>query len=167
MKDNWVKVGYIANTHGIAGQMKVQSLSDVPDRLLTLKSAYIGKEKTPVRIQSAKEHKGMTLLQFEGIDNINDCLQWKGDYLYVEESERGELPEGSWFIHDLIGLVAVDEKTGERIGEVSDYLETFANGVLVIQKEEGNEALVPFVDAFVGEVDLSLRTVQVTLIEGM
>lgn len=144
----------------------MESLSSIPDRLLTLKSAYVAEEKQPVQIASAKEHKGMTLIRLSGYDDINRVLQWKGDYLYVREDEVGELPEGSWYRHELIGLRCVTYD-GEMIGEITEVIEAPANDVLVIRKVNGESTMVPFVEAYVGEIDLQARTVVLSLIEGM
>lgn len=165
MKDTWIKVGFIANTHGVRGELKVQSLSDVPDRLLELQEAYVGEEKQKVRLQDAKPHKGMTLLKFSGFDDINRVLQWKGDYLYVKEEDAQALPENSWYHFQLIGLTAIDRDTGAAIGTVTDVLETYANDVLQIRREDGTELLIPFVEAFVGDVDLGNQTVAVQVME--
>lgn len=167
MKDEWIKVGFIANTHGIRGEVKVQALSGMPERLLALKEAWIGKEKQPVSVQTAKEHKGMVLLSFQGIDDINQVLPWKGDYLYLPEENLEALPEEGWYHFQLIGLRAADIENGRTIGTVDDVLETFANDVLEIRTEDQKTILVPFVEAFIGEVDLEAKTILIRLIEGM
>ncbi len=167
MKDDWVKIGFIANTHGIHGDLKVESLSDVPQRLLLLEEVYIGEEKQKVRIRSAREHKGMTLLSLEGYENINRVLPWKGEYLYVRESETETLPEGSWYHFQLIGLRAIDGDSGEIFGEVTDVLETYANAVLEIRKKTGDSVLIPFVDAFVGTVNIKEGTLALRQIEAI
>lgn len=165
MKDPWIKVGYIANTHGVQGHLRVESLSDIPDRLLKLENAYAGENRIPVRIVSPKIHKGMTLLRFEGFNTINEVLPFKGAYLYVREEEKGQLPEGSWYHHDLIGLKAYDEH-GAEIGHIANVIEAPAHDVLILAKPD-SESLIPFVDAFVRSVDLEKGRIVLHLIEGM
>ncbi|MDI9501714.1 MAG: ribosome maturation factor RimM [Peptoniphilaceae bacterium] len=164
MKDKWVKIGYIANTHGIRGEVKAEAVSAIPDRLLHLKHAYAGEEKQPVEIVSAKEHKGMTLLRFAGFDTINQVLPFKGRYLYVPETETAVLPEDSWYHYQLKGLTAIDPETREAFGTVSDIRETYANDVLAIDTEKG-ELLIPFVHALVGRVDPEAGTIEVRRLE--
>lgn len=167
MKDTWIKIGYVANTHGIRGDVKVESLSDVEGRLLRLEEVYAGDDKQKLRIVSAKDHKGMTLLRFSDHEDINRALPFKGSYLYVREEDAEPLPADSWYHFQLIGLRAVHRKTGETLGTVTDVLETYANEVLQIEKEDGAVFLVPFVHAFVGEVSPENATIEIDPIEGM
>lgn len=163
--NNWVKIAYVENTHGVRGEIRVRSLSTVENRLETVKKIYMGEEKTPYSIDKARKHKGNTLWQLEGLDNLNDVEKFKGQYVYVPEEDVAELPENAWYYFDLIGLKAIDRESKETVGVVEAIEETFANEVLVIKKEDGSIFMIPFVDAFVGEVNLQEKTIEVLEIE--
>lgn len=163
--NDWIKIAFVENTHGVRGEIRVRSLSAIENRLETVEKVYMGEEKTPMTIKQARPHKGNVLWTFEGIDNINAVEKYKGQYAYVPESETGELPEGSWYYYQLEGLTAINPESRETIGTVKSVEETLANDVLVIERPDGSTFMIPFVDAFVGDIDLENNTIEVTEIE--
>ena len=86
-----VEVGQIVNTHGIKGEVKVKSNSDFtdtrfqPGEVLTVNHQNHEEQLT---VLSYRVHKGFHMLKFEGINNINDVEQYKGDYLYQERDHE-------------------------------------------------------------------------------
>lgn len=86
-----VEVGQIVNTHGIKGEIKVKSNSDFtdvrfqPGQVLTVVHNNNDLEYT---VKSHRVHKGLHMLTFEGINNINDIEHLKGSSIYQERSWR-------------------------------------------------------------------------------
>ena len=80
-----VEVGQIVNTHGIKGEVKVKSNSDFTDTRFQPGEVLIVNHhhnEIEMTITSYRIHKGFHMLKFEGINNINDVEQYKGDYLF-------------------------------------------------------------------------------------
>lgn len=161
MKDPWIKVGFIANLHGLRGEAKVESLSDVPDRWQPGTRLYLGDVKTPVTIAEARPWKHMWIVRFSEWDAAEQLEPYKGAYAYVREADRPELTDDVWYMDDLIGLRAVDSRTGTAFGKVAAVLETLANDVLAIQMDDGKEELVPFVKERTGAVNLVDGTIEI------
>ena len=104
-----VEVGQIVNTHGIKGEVKVKSNSDFtdtrfqPGEVLTVNHQNHEEQLT---VLSYRVHKGFHMLKFEGINNINDVEQYKGDYLYQErDHEDIELAENEYYYSDIIEVL--------------------------------------------------------------
>jgi 16S rRNA processing protein RimM len=121
----------------------------------------------PIKINSHRKHKGLDLITFNDIDNINDVISYLHAEVFADaELDPGLLAEDEYHYQDLIGLEAISEN-GESIGTVRDLLEVPQGWILVLKKEDGKEALVPFVSEFVKKIDLEDRKIILTPIEGL
>ncbi|MCL2085230.1 MAG: ribosome maturation factor RimM, partial [Oscillospiraceae bacterium] len=78
-----------------------------------------------------------------------------------------ELPEGRYYVRDLIGLAVVDDAAGRPVGTVEDVLQRPAHDVYAVRDTEGRERLIPAVDEFIKSIDMDARVMRVTLIEGL
>lgn len=167
--EDLLRVGVIANTHGIRGEVKVFPTTDDKERFKDLKKVILdtGKEKLKFEVQSVRFFKNMVILKFKGIDNINDIEKYKGKDLLVTREDAVPLEEGEYFIADLIDLDVYDEN-GNKIGILYDVMQTGANDVYVVRDEEtGKEILLPAIDECVLDIDLEEGRVLVHLMEGL
>jgi 16S rRNA processing protein RimM len=154
-----VLVGRVVKPHGRRGEVAVFAFTDRPDRFPTLRRAFVpgpGGEPREVRVEGVFPHKGRYVLKLEGVDSIDAAETLRGLELRIPEADLEELPEGSYYHHQLTGLAVVDER-GEPMGTVEEVVETAADArILVVRGREG-ETLLPFADAFVRSVDLEGR----------
>jgi len=162
MRDRFLEAGKIVNTHGIRGEVKIQPWADSPDFVAGLKCLYI--DGAPVKVLSAKVHKGCVIAALDGVDDIDGAIRLKNKVVFVDRSQA-QLDEGRHFIADLIGLRALDADTGEELGTVADVLSLPANDVYVIRGE--SERLVPAAPDFVVEINVGHGYIKLRLIEGM
>jgi 16S rRNA processing protein RimM len=154
-----VLIGRVVKPQGRHGEVAVAPLSDRPDRFPRLAHAFLPAgdgQAREVRIERVWPHKGRFVLKLAGVDSIDAAEALRGLELRIAEEELGELPQGSYYHHQLAGLRVEDAK-GAPLGVVADVLETGAEArVLVVRGEQG-ETLVPFAAAFVKDVDLERR----------
>jgi 16S rRNA processing protein RimM len=163
LKNTYLEAGKIVNTHGIAGELKVVPWSDSPDFLLDFDRVFIDGE--PIAIRSARVHKQTVLLTLEGINSINDAMRLKEKILFIHRDDV-TLPEGKNFLADLYGLEVRDADTGNVIGTIADILTPPAHEVYVV-RGGAREYMIPAVDAFIIETNVTEGYVSVRLIEGM
>lgn len=163
---DYTVVGMITNTHGIKGDLKIYPLTDDINRFFYLSKAYLGDEKELYYIESVKIHKGMVIIKFKSLDDINKSEKYKGKYLYVDDYDKVELPEDRYFISDLINCT-VFNLSNDYIGKVTDVITGNANDVYVITNEEGKDYLIPAVKKFVVEVNIKDKSIIIDPIEGM
>jgi 16S rRNA processing protein RimM len=154
-----VLVGRVVKPQGRRGEVAVLAFTDRPDRFPTLRRAFVpgpGGEPRAVRVEGVFPHKGRYVLKLEGVDSIDAAEKLRGLELRIPEADLEELPEGSYYHHQLTGLAVVDERR-EPMGTVEEIVETAADArILVVRGHEG-ETLLPFADAFVRSVDLEGR----------
>ncbi|CAK8054193.1 ribosome maturation factor RimM [Eupransor demetentiae] len=168
-KETLYKVGQIVNTHGIRGEVKVAAITDfaaerfAPGAQLQIKTETGYQEEV---VASSRQHKGMWLVKFEGLDNINDVEHFKGDDLYVDGQERSDLADGEYYYDEIIGCEVLDENQ-QVLGEITSVMPTGANDVWVMRQPNGKEGLIPVIDDVVKNVDVANKKITIEVLEGL
>lgn len=159
-----IKIGKIVNTVGLKGEVKVYNYSDSIEIYETIESIYVEDRLTV--IENVRAQKNMVILKLEGADNRNAAEALRGKALYITEDDLPELPEGQYYVRDLIGM-SVTEEDGNLLGHVTDVLQNTAQDIFEVESENGKKLLIPKVDQFVLDIDAEKREITVRLIEGM
>lgn len=162
------RVGVIAGTHGLRGEVKVFPTTDEPARFLDLEKVILdtGREERTLKIRSVKFFKKFVILGFEGMDRIEDVERLKGAELLIGREDAIPLEEGEYFIPDLIGLRVVTDD-GRDLGVIKDVIETGANNVYDVQDGEGRRILIPAIPQCILEVRLEEGDMKVHLLKGL
>jgi 16S rRNA processing protein RimM len=163
----YIAVGKIIKVHGVQGHVKAIPYSGFPDRFTHLKTVYIDTEEGMCGfiLEDVQLQNEVSLLKLRGIESRETAAALVKKDLWVPEEQQIELPEGEYFIHDLIGLAVFDTE-GEYIGNLEEILLNAGNNVYVV-RENQREVLIPAVPEFVKEINLQQKKVIVQLIEGM
>ncbi len=159
------RIGKVINTHGIAGELKIDFNTDFPEQRFAKNSELlIGQEK--LVIQSSRPFKQFWLVKLLDHENINLVEKYKGEDIFVDKQKEPKLSNGEYLVSQIIGLEVIDEK-GNVIGKVTDSFHTGANDVWTIKKNNDKEILIPYIDQVVKKVDLKKSTVTIELLEGL
>lgn len=148
-------VGRIGRAHGIRGEVTVEVRTDDPGARFADGSVLLTDPAAtgPLTVSSTRNHSGRMLVRFEGVRGRDAAEALRGTVLLVDSADVVSPGDPDEFHdHELIGL-AVHTIGGERVGEVTDVLH-HAQDVLVVERPDGEETLVPFVAALVPEVDV-------------
>ncbi len=160
-------VGTIGGPFGVRGQVKLNTVATHPEHLSRVKTVFIGEDLTPVKLQRAQPHKhNLMILTLGGFGDRNAVEALRDAEVFIRETDAAPLEEGEYFLHDLPGM-AVETTTGEALGTVKEVLETGANEVLVVERPEGGELLVPMIHDVVKTLDLAGKRIVVELIPGL
>lgn len=168
MEDSMLRVGIFANTHGIAGEIKVYPTTDDAQRFKKLKKVYLdtGKDMLEWEIANVKFFKNMVILKFKGINNINDIEKYKGKDLYITREQAVPLEEGEYFLCDIIGARVVTEDETE-LGTIKEVLQTGANDVYIIESQNKKEILLPVIKECILDIDFEHKIVKAHLMPGL
>jgi len=172
MSGNLFNVGVIVNTHGIRGDLKILSKTDfAQERFAKGNELFMINEQTgeqlKVVVESAREQKGMYYIHLKGYNNINEVEKFKGWVLKISEEQQGQLDEGEYFYHQIIGC-EVETDEGAHLGKITEILSPGANDVWVVKPEgKGKEILLPVIDPVILNVDVQQKKVLVHIIEGL
>ncbi len=155
----------ITSVHGIKGEVNAEAWCDSPSDLRRLKTLYSrGGEKKYTLERARAKSDTMAILKFAGIDSPEEAIKLRGMVLCADRDDL-KLPEGSYFIQDLIGLECFSE-TGEPLGKITDVLETGANDVYEIDKG-GKKFYVPAVPSVILKTDIQNGRMDILKMEGL
>ena len=160
-----LEVGKIVNTHGLRGEVKVVPWTDYPEVFEDIKNVSL-KSGDIFKINGVKYQKNNIILKLNGVDKIEDAEKLKNNILYAKKEELGELPESVYYVADLIGLIVKTDE-GEVLGAISDVINTGANDIYEVKREDKKPLLIPVIDDVVLDVSLEKREVLVHLMEGL
>ncbi len=162
------QVGVISNTHGIRGEVKVFPTTDDVKRFRKLKTVLLqaDTQNREMKIESVRFFKQFVILKFQGIDDMDAALLLKGKSLLVARKDAVRLSRDEYFIADLIGLEVFDE-SGERLGVITDVLQTGANDVYAVGMTDGRELLLPAIKECILKIDMEKHLVRVHVMDGL
>jgi len=162
-----IAVGKFVKTRGLKGVLKAVAYSGVPERFLGLKTLYVHSDvgREGYVVQNVEIGSSLAFLKLKGIEDRESAKKLVNREILLPENQKIDLPEDTYFIHDLIGLQVFD--TQQRfLGEIKNVLTNSGNDVAVIATER-KEWLLPLVAEFVREIDLSAGRMMVRLIDGL
>ena len=168
MIKNYLELGQIVGTHGVKGELRVNPWCDSPAFAKGFKALYLDKNgNKSVRVASCRPHGNLILLTLEGIDSMEKAQALKNTVLYIKRSDA-RLPEGTWFIDELIGCEARDADDRDILyGILTDVSQTGANDVWHIGDKQGREYLIPAIKEVVIQADMENNTVYIRPLKGI
>jgi 16S rRNA processing protein RimM len=170
-----VEVGRVSGAFGIKGWIKVQPFSGDPQALFSSKRWFLVAPEAPpapkqrpgpgfpllLRVVQAREHGDQIVAAIQELADRDVAEALRGARVFVPRSSFPTASAGEFYWVDLIGLT-VANREGTELGSVSGLIETGPHCVLRIQPAgDGEERLIPFVDAYVDAVDLNIRRITV------
>jgi len=161
-------VGKIVACFGIDGYLKIQPMTHTIDRLGLLKTALIGlsaDSAVQYDIDEVLEKNRGTMLKVRGINSRTAAETLVGAFLFVSEKDLSAPPEGSYFVHDIIGAT-VRTQQGETIGTITDVYKAPGQDIWVIRRGE-KEYLLPVVKEFIEAVDIAAKQVTIRPMKGL
>jgi 16S rRNA processing protein RimM len=169
---NWEEmavVGRIARSHGIRGRVVVNLETDFPHQRFQTDAKLFARDAAGtvkmLTVTSARFQQGRPVLGLSGVEDMNGAAALAGVELRVPREWLAELPEGTFYRHDLVGC-AVETTAGQTIGLVSDVEGPFGSSRLVVTTA-GGDVLVPLVAAICTTVDPVHKRIVVAPPEGL
>ena len=151
----YITVGQIINTHGLKGEIKIYPLTDDIKRFRKLKNVYIDHKET--KITWCKLQSDKIILKLEGIDTIEAAQKLKEKYIEIKREDAVKLPEGRYFITDIMECTVFDE-TGKELGKVTNVIQTGSNDVYSV-KGKDVDILIPALKSIVTKIDIENQTI--------
>ena len=162
MQDKF-EVGKIVNTFGIKGEVKVNLYTEDINNFKNNSKVYVNDKE--MQVENSRLQKNMLILKLKGIDNMNDAEDLRGSIIKVNRS-KNELPEGTYYIADLIGLDVYTED-GSLLGKVIDIYNTGANDIYTVKTQDGKEVLLPAIKDVIKQVDIQNQKIIVHILKGL
>lgn len=174
---SWVHVARLIRPQGRRGEVLAEILSDFPDRFTGMDHAFLwrGADRpvTPILLEQSWLHKGKVVLKFAQVDSISAAEELRGAELVIPQEERIPLPSDEVYISDLIGCELVDMSGNETpsprvLGRIRDVIQQAQTAdLLIVEGAEGIDYEIPFAKAYVVNIDVTGRRLEMRLPTGL
>jgi len=166
--EQYITIGEIVNTQGVRGEVRIIPATDFPERFKRIRKIVVmlNGQRQEFTIERAWEHKQFIILKFTEIPDMNAAAKLKGGLLQITRQDLAALPEGSYYIFEIVGLKVIDTE-GRELGQVTEVLQTGANDVYVVKRSEGKDILIPALKSVVKDIDIPAGIMGVQLPEGL
>ncbi|WP_327114045.1 ribosome maturation factor RimM [Streptomyces sp. NBC_01341] len=157
-------VARIGRAHGIKGEVTVEVRTDEPElrlgpgAVLATEPAHVG----PLAIETGRVHSGRLLLRFEGVRD-RTAAEALRNTLLIAEVDPAELPEDpeEFYDHQLMDLDVV-LADGTEIGRITEITHLPSQDLFIVERPDGSEVMIPFVEEIVTEIDLEEQRAVIT-----
>jgi 16S rRNA processing protein RimM len=189
----WVIVARILRARGNKGEVAAEILTDFPERLTRLREVFVGHSSgkiEPRRLSLtscwlSQNHRGQAVFHFEGVNSISEAETFRGFEVLLPFEQRVALPEGQYFVSDLIGCSVFENPISPPIvssspcslaeapsllGTVRDVQfpgEEFPGTPLLEVETSRGEILIPLAMDICKRIDPPARRIDVILPEGL
>lgn len=168
MMNEYLELGQIVNTKGLKGEIKLNSFAEDNKVFEKISTVFLKQRDNmkEYKIEKVGYHKNQVIIKFQDCNSIDEAESLRNAYLLVKRKDLGELPKGTYYIADLIGLdVYTDENV--LLGKVDDIYSTGANDIYVVKNELGKQKLLPGIEEVIKNIDLVECKITVHLIDGL
>jgi 16S rRNA processing protein RimM len=168
-----IEVGRVADAWGVQGSIKIYPYSNDPQAMLAARRWFVAPDATGpktfaaegvIKIKEAKRHGSFVVAKVHGIDDRDIAASYKGARIFLPRASFPTPADNEYYWVDLIGLEVVNLE-GLVLGQVSELIANGPQTVLVIHQTQDAgkplERLIPFVAAFVLDVDLAAKSIRV------
>lgn len=157
----YLRIGRVLKPQGLRGEIKVEVTSEDPSRFLQLKQVYVERrgKVNPASVFSSVLREGHAYIVLEGYEDRDAAELLRGAYLCVKREDAIPLPEGRWFIVDLLGCQVAGED-GHSYGILVGIHQYGAADIYVLRPPEGVEDIwIPLTDELLVSVDLEAKRI--------
>ncbi|MFP3903576.1 MAG: ribosome maturation factor RimM [Armatimonadota bacterium] len=160
-------IGRVEKAHGIKGEVKIAISDEIGGSMFEIESVCIEPHSGPPFVtifQKVRQipHKELYICQLEGVSDRTHAESLRGASISVRETELDPLPEGTFYMDDILGLRVITD-TGRQLGAIVEIIETGANDVYVTDRD----VLIPAIAEVVEVIDLERGIMQIRPIAGM
>ena len=167
-----IEIGRIADAWGIKGWFKVLPYSADPEALFSSKRWYLMPSEKGAKtfagtavlaVKESKMHSDTVVACATGVDDRTAAESLRGARIFVSRANFPAAAKDEYYWVDLIGLEVINRQD-EILGTVLELLSTGPQTVLVMQyllDGKVQERMIPFVAAYVDDVDLTARRIRV------
>ncbi len=161
---DWLPLGVLTAPWGLRGDLKLHLVADL-DLARRIKRIYVGRDRRPYDLAGVNRRGKAYTVKLAGIDSVEAAETLRGAEIGLPRAEAPPLPQGHYFVDQLIGLRVVTSG-GRDVGRVADVLATGANDVYVVRGDSG-EVLIPAIRDVVLEINPADGLIRIEPLPGL
>lgn len=153
-------IGKVKTSHGVKGYIKVEPLTDETEHFTKIDWLHLqqGERSLTKKVEDVRIAGNHVLIKFEDISSPEEAKRYNNWILWVERSRAAPLQEGEYYSADICQCDLV--KDGVKYGNITAVCSGGRGDFLEVRRENGTTALVPFMDRFIGEIDIHNNTIE-------
>lgn len=164
-----IEVGRVAGAWGIKGWIKVQPFAEDPQALFSSRRWFLRPPEGPgavpampplLRITDSRTHGALVVATSQEVPDRDAAEALRGARIFVSRASFPTADADEYYWVDLLGCEVINRE-GQSLGRVSELTDTGVHSVLHVVSDEGAERLIPFVLAYIDDVDLGTRRILV------
>lgn len=162
----FVILGKFRRPHGIRGEIRMSVFTDQPALMESGQTIYVGDRYQPFQIKNTRWAGDDLLVSLKELPDRTAVEIFRNVMVYMKGEDVPELPEGDYYIHQLVGLEVVTDQD-QKLGRIKEILLTGANDVYLVETGSGKDLLLPAIDQVVLEINHAEGFVLVHIIPGL
>lgn len=163
----YLEIGKLTKTQGLGGEIRMQFYCDGPEVLDGLDTLYFDKGRTPVGLIKSRHLKSdVCVVKLDCADTVEEAQKLVGRTLYADRNDFS-LPEGTYFIDDMIGLEVIDADSGKIYGKVDDIYTNSPTDVYSVRTPDGRQLMFPSIPDVVINRDIEGGKILIRPLEGL
>ena len=155
-----LEVGCFVGVHGIKGQVKLKSYTEIPESIFDYKDIFL-ENNNKIIMKLVGKIKQNLICKIENVETRNDAENYRGLKLFVKRDELPKIKENEYYHRDLIGF-KVYNKNRESFGEIISFND-FGAGLLIEVKRGNKTFYLPMGNNFLDMIDYKQKEVILNL----
>ena len=160
-KKNLIKIGSFEGVHGIKGEVKLKSFTEIPENIFSFKEIFTESSKNPIKLKFIRKFKQIFICKIENVETRNDAENFKGLKLFVSRESFPKLTDEEFYHSDLLKF-QVYNLNKESFGKVIS-LDDFGAGLLAEVKKNNKTFYLPIGKDFLKKIDYKDKQIFIDL----
>ena len=163
----FLAIGKLRRPHGVHGEIVMSVWTDFPERLQAGLDVYVDEDHQMLNVRSMRWHRQDILIAFKGYTDRDQVGALRNKIVQVRAVDLPALEDGEYYLHQVLGMRVTQEDEPSLIGHVVEIIETGANDVYIVRRQDGTEFLLPAIESVVLGIDFESRAMLVQLLPGL
>ena len=156
-KQNLIEIGSFVGVHGIKGEVKLKSFTEIPENIFSFKEIFIETSDDPIKLNFVRKFKQIFICKIENVLTRSDAEYFKGLKLFILRESLPNLTDDEFYHSDLLGF-EVHNLNKENFGKVMSLVD-FGAGLLAEVKKNKKTFYLPIGESFLKEIDYKVKQI--------
>ena len=157
----FLEIGLFVGVHGIKGEVKLKSYTQVPEDIFLYKKLFIESFEHQIDLKFIRKTKQNIICKIENIKTRNDAEKLKGLKLFVSRDSLPKLKDDEFYQSDLLGFHIYNLKR-ESFGLIVSFND-FGGGLLAEVKNFDKTFYLPLGNKFLEKINYEKKEVILNL----
>jgi len=158
---NLIEIGCFVGVHGIKGQVKLNSFTEIPESIFNYKEFFLEKNDNVLKLKLISKVKQNLICKIENVETRNEAEKYRGLKLFIKKDSLPKLEESEFYHRDLIEFQVYNLKK-ESFGKIQSFND-FGGGLLIEVKKENKLFYLPVGNDFLEDIDYEQKEIIINL----